>query len=131
MLKAENATDPQLSTIRRYVEGLGAATGTTASLEVIAVIDGERHPINTPEGTPDMTATRTTTSTSTTAPTVWRLRAWDQPALEERFLNEGVIAMSADEIGDMTVWPNEDDLRRRLRAGTTDRGEQAIGTFVR
>lgn len=76
-----------------------------------------------------MTATRTTTSTTT--PTVWRLRAWDEPALEERFLNEGVIAMSADEIGDMTIWPNEDELRRRLRAGTTDRGEQAIGTFVR
>ena len=132
VLKAENAPDPQLSTVRRYVEGIGSAANVDASLEIVAVINGYRYPITTTKGTSIMdttTLSRAATASGTT--TVWRLRAWDEPALEERFLREGVIAMSADEIGDMTTWPSDDELRRRLRAGTEGRGEQAIGMFVR
>ncbi len=131
VLKAENAPDPQLSTVRRYIEGIGSAANVAASLEIVAVIDGRRYPI-TMKGPNNMTITSLTrTASATDATTVWRLRAWDEPALEERFLSEGVIAMSADEIGDMTSWPSDDELRRRLRAGTDNRGEQAIGMFVR
>lgn len=132
VLKAENAVDPQLSTLRRYIEGIGAATGTTASFEVVAIIGHERFPIDTPTGPPEMnTEPLTNTATGSTAATVWRLRAWDDHALEERFQSESVIAMSADEIGDVTNWPSDAQLRRRLRAGTIGRGEQAIGMFVR
>ena len=115
VLKAENAPDPQLSTVRRYIEGIGSAANVAASLEIVAVIDGRRYPI-TMKGPNNMTITSLTrTASATDATTVWRLRAWDEPALEERFLSEGVIAMSADEIGDMTSWPSDDELGRRLR----------------
>ena len=64
-------------------------------------------------------------------PTAWRLRAWDDAIIEARFMNESMIAISADEIGDVTEWPGDDEMRRRLRAGTTGRGKQAIGMYVR
>ena len=129
VLKAERATDPQLSTWQRYVAALGTATGVPAVLEVVAVIDGQRFPLAPTKG-PTMN-TATLTSSTTRSSTAWRLRAWDDAALEERFMRESLISISADEIGDVTAWPGDDEMRRRLRAGTTGRGEQAIGMFVR
>lgn len=134
VLKAERATDPQLSTLQRYVAALGAVTGVPAALEVAAVIDGERFPL-TPTKGPIMNTETMTRTTDTASPTVWRLRAWDDAVLEERFMRESLISISADEIGDVTAWPGDDEMRRRLREGTRtlgqDRGEQAIGMFVR
>ena len=46
-------------------------------------------------------------------------------------MRESLISISADEIGDVTAWPSDEEMRSRLRAGTTGRGEQAIGMFVR
>ena len=65
----------------------------------------------------------------------WRLRAWDDPELGQRWLDEGVISISRDEIGDVTSWPGDDALRDRLRRGLEEigdpRSERAITTFVR
>ena len=74
--------------------------------------------------------------TSTEGPRVdWRLRAWDDPELEQRWLNEGVIAISRDEIGDLTSWPGDDALRHRLERALEERGDprtdRAYSTFVR
>lgn len=67
--------------------------------------------------------------------TDWRLRAWDDPALERRWLDEGVIAISDDELGDLSDWPGDGELRRRLEEALEERGDvrkpQAYGTFVR
>ena len=130
VLKAERATDPQLSTLRRYVAALGTATGASAILDVSAVIDGQRFPL-TPAKGPTMNTATPTRGSSTGSLTAWRLRAWDDAVLEERFMRESLISISADEIGDVTAWPSDEEMRSRLRAGTTGRGEQAIGMFVR
>ena len=45
------------------------------------------------------------------AVTCWRLRAWDDIDLEQRFLTEDLIAISGDEIGDVTDWPTDAELR--------------------
>lgn len=62
----------------------------------------------------------------------WRLRAWDDPAIEDAVLDRSLIAISADEIGDVTREPSDDELRRRLREAPqlAGRSEQAIGLFV-
>src|SRR4051812_25992966 len=91
-LKAENTADPQLSTLRRYVEGIGAATATTAHLEVVAVVDGERFLIITTKGPREM-GTSTLPKSGTAIPTAWRLRAWGEPAIEDRLLGESLIAI--------------------------------------
>lgn len=136
----ERSHDPQVSTVRRYIEALGTATKQDASLEVTAVIGDNHYPITFPlptKGTAMTTATLTPTDTTTPRriATPWRLRAWDDPQLEQRFLNESVISISADEIGDVTKWPGDDEMRRRLREATDalgqNRGQQAIGMFVR
>lgn len=45
-------------------------------------------------------------------------------------LANNAIAISADEIGDLSAWPDENELRARLRQAFPDRTEQAIGTFA-
>lgn len=130
VLKAERAADPQLSTLQRYVAALGTTTGVDAVLEVAAVIDGQRFPLTPMKGS-TMNATTLTRTNGINSPTAWRLRAWDDAVLEARFMSESLISISADEIGDVTVWPGDDEMRRRLRAGTVGRGDQAIGMFVR
>jgi restriction system protein len=78
-----------------------------------------------------MNTTTLTRTNGTASPTAWRLRAWNDAVLEERFMRESLISISADEIGDVTAWPGDEEMRHRLRAGTIGRGEQAIGMFVR
>ncbi len=62
----------------------------------------------------------------------WRLRAWDDPAIEDAMLDRSVIAISADEIGDVSAEPSDEELRRRLREAPQldGRSEQALGLFV-
>jgi predicted Mrr-cat superfamily restriction endonuclease len=62
----------------------------------------------------------------------WRLRAWDDPELELAWEERKLTSMSFDEIGDVTEWPGEEALARRLAAapGLTGRSRQAIGLFV-
>ncbi|MCU1456213.1 MAG: restriction endonuclease [Actinomycetia bacterium] len=64
-------------------------------------------------------------------PTTWRLRAWDDPRLEQRFLDEDVIGMSSDALGDLSMHPTDDDLREWLHAAHPERSDRAIATFVR
>jgi hypothetical protein len=62
---------------------------------------------------------------------VWRLRAWDDADLEAIWMRDNVISMSADEVGDLTVWPGQDALKRRLAKALPDRSGQAIAVFGR
>lgn len=63
---------------------------------------------------------------------VWRLRAWDDDAIEQALLDRSLIAISADEIGDLSDGPTDDEVRTRLRVAPSlaDRSDQAIGLFV-
>lgn len=130
VLKIERSTDPQTSTLERYVEGLNSLVSQSVQLEICIVVDGQRLIVEIPydEG-------ETMNATETKSHTDWRLRAWDDPVLEQRWLTEGVIAMSNDEVGDLSDWPGDDALRRHLEAELTKRGDarsnQAYGTFVR
>src|SRR5690606_28006234 len=65
-----------------------------------------------------------------TAGTTWRLRAWDDPNLEAVWRMRGIITISDDEVGDLTDWPGEQHLARRLAEALPDRKSQAIGMFV-
>lgn len=62
----------------------------------------------------------------------WRLRAWDDALLEQAMIVRSVIAISADEIGDVTCEPSVDEYRSRLRAAPqlAGRSDRAIGMFV-
>jgi hypothetical protein len=61
----------------------------------------------------------------------WKLRAWDDPVVQQAFLDRSLIAVSADELGDLSRNPSDDDLRAALRSSAPGRSERAIGTFVR
>lgn len=62
----------------------------------------------------------------------WRLRAWDDVAIEDAMLDRSIIAISADEVGDVSTEPSDDELRSRLHAAPqlAGRSEQALGLFV-
>jgi hypothetical protein len=62
---------------------------------------------------------------------VWRLRAWDDTDLEAIWLRDHVISMSADEVGDVTVWPGSEPLKMKLIQALPERSPRAIGGFVR
>lgn len=138
VLKTESSQDPLLSTIQRYVRGLGNVTGQTAEVCVIAEIGGRAAVLDLPQSNdpgvePAVTEVRTMTTDATRPPalqTAWRLRAWDDPVLEAAWLARGIISMSADEIGDLTSWPGDDAVGDLLSAALPDRSPQAIGTFV-
>jgi len=118
-----------LSSLRRSAVEFGANAKRMigAALRMVAERTGtERVPLQIPtEGAGREAAPRTD----------WRLRAWDDSALERRWLDEGVIAISDDELGDLTDWPGERELRRQLEEALEERGDarkpQAYGTFVR
>ena len=133
ILKTERAPDPQVSTLARYVRALGRATGREAALELTAVIGDDRFSFTLPptRGLDEMDLVATATSDESPATTVWRLRAWDDAAIQDRFVAESLIAISGDELGDITRWPGDARVRRALRRALPDRGEQAIGMFVR
>lgn len=137
ILKVERSSDPRWSTITRYLGGVAAAAGEIAETQLTVAIGRRRFSVAFPaeaeeggnEVTPPPTAGAPSTATETRSD-VWRLRAWDDPALEDRFLVDNAIAISADEIGDLSAWPSESELRARLRDAFPSRTEQAIGTFV-
>jgi DNA-binding XRE family transcriptional regulator len=144
ILKTENAVDPRLSTVRRYIQGLARAEGSGFDLYLVATIGQDEYRIrlddldggmesprsDLPEE-PTGNAAPTPPNTATTRPgTTWRLRAWDDPDLEALWHNSGVITMSDDELGDLTHWPTDDELAFRLAAALPDRPQQAIGMFV-
>lgn len=130
VLKIERSEDPQLSTLRRYVDALRSATSTELELRISVVLDGERLQLGVPR-----TKQREMGVSSVSTGNHWRLRAWDDQRLEQRWLDEGLVSISDDEIGDLTVWPGDDEVRRRLEAEFERREDQrtaqAYGTFVR
>jgi predicted Mrr-cat superfamily restriction endonuclease len=62
----------------------------------------------------------------------WRLRAWDDSTIEEAFLEESIIAISADEIGDVTEEPSEAQFLHRLERAPSfaARSPRALRIFV-
>lgn len=128
--KAQNSPDPRVSTLRRFIEGLGRATETVARLEVRAIIGEETFVIDI--ASPADEATESATTESDDAARAWRLRAWDDPVIERAMLDGQLIAISADEIGDVSEAPTIDQYRSRLRGAPSlaTRSEQAIGTFA-
>lgn len=59
----------------------------------------------------------------------WRIRAWGEQDLEQAFVGQGVIAISADDIGDASGLSDE-AIRAKLRSAHPDRSGAAISTFV-
>lgn len=135
VLKTERAADPQVRTLQRYVEALGAAAGARGRLRLQAVIGSDSYEIVLPAGDLPVTATQERfngAAGSSTARTTWRLRAWDDAFLEHEFLGQGIIAISDDEIGSLEEWPTTDsEVTERLRTAFPERSPQAIGTFLR
>lgn len=141
VLKAERAADPQLSSLRRFVAAIGARLGLPARVDVIAVIDGAEFPLSLSkeeEMRPNQLLERRRThaassrsdSTAPAGKTAWRLRAWDDAFLEQRFLDEAMVAMSDDEIGDLTEWPGDAAVKDRL-AALERFAVKGLGTRVR
>jgi transcriptional regulator with XRE-family HTH domain len=140
VLKIERAEDPRLSSVRRYVTALGAQLTRSARLELVAIIAGQQYALALPkeERMNVRTAVAPVTAAVAAAPdnssghgVAWRLRAWDDSLLEQRFLDDNLIAISDDRLGNLTDWPDEATLERRLREAHPTRGRQAIGTFMR
>jgi transcriptional regulator with XRE-family HTH domain len=142
VLKAENSADPLLSTIRRYLHALAEIQGSSIDVDLVARIDGKEWSLRVPESSaPDPTpigdaptgTESTSKSTERTAVahqrTVWRLRVIDD-ALEEIWLGGDLIAMSIDEIGDMTIWPGDDETRRRLQSAPHGFDPKGLGQRV-
>jgi hypothetical protein len=133
--KAESAGDPRLSTIRRFVDALGRARGVDSDLEIAATLGEQRFVIELPTAG-DTRPTAEARGSSEVSPAMgnhaWRLRAWDDPVIERAMLDGSLVAISADEIGDMTAEPTREELRARLRNAPAliYRGDQAIGMFV-
>jgi hypothetical protein len=124
--KVETSTDPHISTVRRYVKALGDTVGRRAELIITASIGEESFVLRLdepPEPLPPL---------SPSGPRAWRLRAWDDLIIEQAMLDRSLIAISADEIGDVTNEPSVAELRARLRAAPAlaGRSEQALGLFV-
>jgi transcriptional regulator with XRE-family HTH domain len=124
--KVEGSTDPRLSTLRRYVEGLGLAAARPASLEVIVRIGEKSFVLAVPTQRP------VPPSQPDHEAEVWRVRAWDDVVIEQAMLERQLIAISADEIGDLSRVATDDEVRTRLRAASAleGRSDQAIGLFV-
>jgi transcriptional regulator with XRE-family HTH domain len=126
--KAEGASDPRFSTIRRFVDAIGKAATLDAAIEVRAIVGGHAFMIQMPEIREPLAAD----DSAATHPRAWRLRAWDDLTIEQAMLERSIIAISADEIGDVTEELAAADYRDRLRAapGLAGRSEQAIGLFA-
>ncbi|MFI5716088.1 helix-turn-helix domain-containing protein [Nocardia sp. NPDC051750] len=119
IVSTERAHDPRLSTIERFVEALGGR------LIVFAAFDETNYPLTFPR-TPQTSAT-----TASEQSPAWRIRAWDDPRLAERFLNDGIVAISEDDIGRaVTEFSTDKGLRRKIQQKHPGRSENALGTFV-
>jgi len=142
VLKTENASDPRLSTVRRYVEGMGSLEGQPADLRLVAVIGDSETEISVPGADSRKapldqvdTKEREVVRISVAPPAdegraAWRLRAWGDSSLEAAWYERGIISVSTDEVGDLTTWPGDEALASRLAAAHPTRGQQAIGLFV-
>jgi len=144
VLKTENAADPRVSTLRRYLEAVARLKGSKFDFRIVATIgdedivirlpdhgsaetdsSGNAAPSAQPGGThPKRPAERQ--PTMTTEGSRWRLRAWDDERLEKAWQQRNLITMSFDEIGDMTVWPGDMEVRKRLHAALPERPERGL-----
>lgn len=123
VLKTETSSDLRVSSLRRFVEGLGSVTDTHSEIRIVASIGDEEHSITMPSDVEHDPEVATDAS-------AWRLRAWDDPALEAAWMDQNLISMSADEIGGVTPWPGDERVARLLSEALPERSDQAIGTFV-
>jgi 8-oxo-dGTP diphosphatase len=63
----------------------------------------------------DATYTLAGIASPSLARTVWRVRLWDDATLQQAMLDEGVIAIGGDELGDLARRPSDEDLAAKLR----------------
>jgi restriction system protein len=61
----------------------------------------------------------------------WRVRAWNDDAVEQRFLEDDLIAIGGTEMPDLSVWPGADAILQILKAALPERPERAFPVFVR
>jgi 8-oxo-dGTP diphosphatase len=62
--------------------------------------------------------------------TVWRVRLPDDPALQQAMLDQGILAIGGDELGDLARRPSDNALAARLRAVLPGRSESTIAHFA-
>jgi predicted Mrr-cat superfamily restriction endonuclease len=60
---------------------------------------------------------------------MWRIRAWQDPDLERHFLDDGLIAVSADELGDLSSGPTDHELEQLLQFAHPDKGPKTIAIW--
>lgn len=153
VLRMERAEDLRVSSLRRFVDALGRAVDQPTSLQLHVVVGARSYtialPISRNERHEDMQVKTRISSLVAhgtgrgdgsegsadhprgRAPTVWRLRAWDDPTVEDRFRSQSIIAIGGDEVADLTVWPAVGELRKQLKSKFPERADRAIDTFVR
>lgn len=134
--KAENSSDPRVSTIERFVEGIARSQGVGHDVFVMVTIGDTDYRLRIEKGNEAFLPLGSDAveppgpSEVRAEGTAWRLRAWDDPDLEVEWHDRRIITMSEDEIGDLTDWPTESQLQERLASFFTDRKPQAIGMFT-
>ncbi|WP_336880193.1 hypothetical protein [Rhodococcus globerulus] len=122
VLKAERASDLQISSVARFVEALGG------NVTIVASVRRENYRL-TFQGASKMNHSVSTSGTTSLG--AWRIRAWGDPGLEESFLSENIIAISEDDIAtDVRTIPSDADLRIKIQALHVDRKAVAIGIFL-
>ncbi len=143
VLKTERATDPRLSSIQRYVAAIANSTHNLFEVRTVAVIGDEEFDLQfpIPESEEDLNMDTLTHDTNSlldrrgdaaASQTAYRLRAWKDSALEQRWLDESAVSMTDDELGDLTDIPDisDDEIRSRLRAGLPDAPESGFGIRI-
>lgn len=117
--KAERAPDPRVSSVARFVDALGG------SLELTAVFGTDRY---------ELVLAQPPTQPRPASPNTrlaWRIRAWGDRALEQAFLDNGVVAVSEDEIdGDVRHYSSDEDLRAKIHELQQFRRPNALGILV-
>ncbi|WP_433343945.1 hypothetical protein [Micromonospora sp. CA-111912] len=61
----------------------------------------------------------------------WRLRAWNDPGIEQRFLKDSFIAIGGDDMPSLLQWPGDLVVLRTLKTAHPDRGDRALRNFLR
>lgn len=113
--RLEESEDPRMSTITRFANALTRASGRTVRAEVAITLD-ETSPAPT---------------TGRRPPDAWRVRAWGDDPLAQRFVGEGFVSIGGPEVPfALQPWPGRDHLCQVLRENMPERDRQAISLFV-
>lgn len=118
--RLEASVDPLASTIDRYTAGLAAAAGRDIATDLTITVD--RQPADAP-----LRHLRATSQPG--GDRAVRIRAWNDPDLELRFVSENFVALGGAEIGDLTHTSDRETLTALLVQALPGRDAQAIQLF--